>query len=86
MGKARRKLAAARKECFDKLNPKDKIDSGDSAEYFENLKQEQLEYDEESVYLVQQELFNYCSNGSFQLCEFLDPQNTMRYIKHVLNK
>jgi hypothetical protein len=86
MGKARRKLAAARKECFDKINNKEEPDPCNSVEYFANVKQESTEYDEESVYLLQQELFKYCYNGSFPLCEFLDKQNTINYIKHVIKK
>jgi hypothetical protein len=86
MGKARRKLAAARKECFDKINHKDEPEKDNPGEYFANIKQKGVEYDEESVYLLQQELFKYCYDGSFPLCEFLDKQNTINYIKHVIKK
>lgn len=82
MGKAKRKLNAARKACYDP------IDDGRSQEAPPDYKAERLEseyYDIESSLLIQRRLIEYANKECWPLCEFLDITNTENFMHWILH-
>jgi len=83
MGKAKRKLMAARKACYER------IDDGRPKEAPPDYKAKKLEaemYDTDTACILQQRLIAYAEENNWPLCEFLDLENVENFIHWILAK
>lgn len=85
MGKAKRLLNAARKEVFNDV--KNQYNNELDQEYDHGIYEDDNDVDKKIVdlsYDIREALFDYTNNTSYPLCEYLDIENMINYIKWVL--
>tara|TARA_B110000211_G_C14027339_1_gene530514 strand:+ start:1100 stop:1351 length:252 start_codon:yes stop_codon:yes gene_type:complete len=82
MGK-KDKLKQARKEYFDSIRIKDKVDK-DNFETDEEEKNRQEEYDLETTHIIRENIFGYLLKNNSQICEYLTFNDTLNFVKFMI--
>ena len=85
MGKAKRLLNAARKEVFKDINRK--YNQEPDHVYYHDTHEDDHDSDTKLIdlsYDIRQALFEYANETAYPLCEYLDMDNMINYIKWVL--
>lgn len=81
MGKAKRKLMAAREDCYDPIcNEPPEVH--EDPEYKRQLEEEKII---DTSVLLRDRLMDYTEHGAYPLCEFLDINNVKNYVRWVLH-
>ena len=84
MGKAKRQLNAARKEIFKEIRSKYNSPSDEpkaSASRDEAVNDAKII---DLAYYIRQSLFDYIDETAYPLCEYLDIENMINYVKWVV--
>ncbi len=84
MGKAKRQLNAARKEIFKEIGSK--YSPSESIEFESNSSLEAVKDAKiiDLAYYIRQSLFEYIDETAYPLCEYLDIDNMINYVKWVI--
>lgn len=82
MGKAKRKLIAARKAYYDYVY--DDCDLEEQQPDFETKRIETEMYNTDTAFILQQRLIEYAMENNWPLCEFLDLENVENFIQWML--
>tara|TARA_Y100000389_G_scaffold190247_1_gene214902 strand:+ start:699 stop:953 length:255 start_codon:yes stop_codon:yes gene_type:complete len=84
MGKSRRELNKALKECYaDEVQ--DNNDDYDIGTEEDNIKEEEEKIQTVTMN-IKTELTNYIQDNGLPLCEYLDYDNINQYIRYILKK
>ena len=81
MGKAKRKLMAARADCYDPICD-EPPEVHDDPEYKRQVEEEKIM---DTSVLLRARLMDYTEHGAYPLCEFLDINNVENYVRWVLH-
>ena len=79
MGKSKRKLINALRECYEH-----KDDDDDLMEEPMDLEYEKEECLIDTAFLIRNRLIRYTEEGAYPLCEFLDYDNVENFLRWVL--
>lgn len=87
MGKAKRKLNAARKAYFSEISKEDRIsddiDDIDDIDDLDDSEDHRLLY---TAFDIRSSLFQYVEENSYPLCEYLDLESVIQYVKWVVDE
>lgn len=75
MGKAKRKLAEARKECYEEIEIENEFEEEIEEEIEVNTEQFDLSIE------IQQEMLRYTNENMLSLCEYLIPERVDKFIE-----
>ncbi len=84
MGKAKRQLNAVRKEIFKEIERKYSPSEHESNSSLESNNEEKDTKIIDLAYYIRQALFDYIDETAYPLCEYLDINNMINYVKWVV--
>ena len=85
MGKAKRKLNAARKQVFKQINQQ--YNPKPAPIQYQDTAEDEIDDGTKLIdlaYNVHQALLDYANNTAYPLCEYLDMDNMINYLEWIL--
>ena len=84
MGKAKRKLNAARKAYFSAISMEDRVIEDDGRDYIEDDPNDYRLLN--TAFDIRVFLFQYVEDNSYPLCEYLDLESVIQYVKWIVGE